>query len=245
MAGVSLGEMHDLLKGTTERLPLDFEVPLQYQEYPFCNMFLAKDKRVIRGGTRIVENVAIDRSGNAKHVSAYEPEAVNVTQNMGQMKAEFVRARTHWSIERGEEALNRSGRDAHSFAEQLYNLGQQRELVAKLDLANLLEEAPWKVPLVDADNKIPLGIPYWVPKLAAGQAPTAAGFYGGRYDTALFTSVAGIQPATAGDNTTAITGGKELWRSWQAGYGADINDCLLYTSPSPRDQRGSRMPSSA
>ena len=25
----------------------------------------------------------------------------------------------------------------------------------------------------------------------------------------------------------------------------DINGCLLYTSPSPRDQRGSRMPSSA
>ena len=24
-----------------------------------------------------------------------------------------------------------------------------------------------------------------------------------------------------------------------------IKDCLLYTSPSPRDQRGSRMPSSA
>ena len=26
---------------------------------------------------------------------------------------------------------------------------------------------------------------------------------------------------------------------------AHFNDCLLYTSPSPRDQRGSRMPSSA
>ena len=26
---------------------------------------------------------------------------------------------------------------------------------------------------------------------------------------------------------------------------AGINACLLYTSPSPRDQRGSRMPSSA
>ena len=25
----------------------------------------------------------------------------------------------------------------------------------------------------------------------------------------------------------------------------DLQDCLLYTSPSPRDQRGSRMPSSA
>ena len=36
-----------------------------------------------------------------------------------------------------------------------------------------------------------------------------------------------------------------------AGNGDDVvrgtmgNDCLLYTSPSPRDQRGSRMPSSA
>ena len=30
-----------------------------------------------------------------------------------------------------------------------------------------------------------------------------------------------------------------------AGYRAVIEACLLYTSPSPRDQRGSRMPSSA
>ena len=28
-------------------------------------------------------------------------------------------------------------------------------------------------------------------------------------------------------------------------FGIRIQDCLLYTSPSPRDQRGSRMPSSA
>ena len=30
-----------------------------------------------------------------------------------------------------------------------------------------------------------------------------------------------------------------LWRT------GEVYDCLLYTSPSPRDQRGSRMPSSA
>ena len=30
-----------------------------------------------------------------------------------------------------------------------------------------------------------------------------------------------------------------------AEYRAERKDCLLYTSPSPRDQRGSRMPSSA
>ena len=29
------------------------------------------------------------------------------------------------------------------------------------------------------------------------------------------------------------------------GYAGGCNNCLLYTSPSPRDQRGSRMPSSA
>ena len=28
-------------------------------------------------------------------------------------------------------------------------------------------------------------------------------------------------------------------------FDGDIDACLLYTSPSPRDQRGSRMPSSA
>ena len=28
-------------------------------------------------------------------------------------------------------------------------------------------------------------------------------------------------------------------------YGMQVANCLLYTSPSPRDQRGSRMPSSA
>ena len=30
-----------------------------------------------------------------------------------------------------------------------------------------------------------------------------------------------------------------------ADFSARLKDCLLYTSPSPRDQRGSRMPSSA
>ena len=33
--------------------------------------------------------------------------------------------------------------------------------------------------------------------------------------------------------------------STKQGDPVDINDCLLYTSPSPRDKRQSRMPSSA
>ena len=36
-----------------------------------------------------------------------------------------------------------------------------------------------------------------------------------------------------------------VWRRRIAPEKAQRNVCLLYTSPSPRDQRGSRMPSSA
>ena len=38
--------------------------------------------------------------------------------------------------------------------------------------------------------------------------------------------------------------GPKIMSWYQRPIGKDI-DCLLYTSPSPRDQRGSRMPSSA
>ena len=36
-----------------------------------------------------------------------------------------------------------------------------------------------------------------------------------------------------------------LGRSYNVSRGRKYHSCLLYTSPSPRDQRGSRMPSSA
>ena len=37
----------------------------------------------------------------------------------------------------------------------------------------------------------------------------------------------------------------KIWRIQGTSGSILSNDCLLYTSPSPRDQRGSRMPSSA
>ena len=38
-----------------------------------------------------------------------------------------------------------------------------------------------------------------------------------------------------------------MWRPWGPleAFDPKLPNCLLYTSPSPRDQRGSRMPSSA
>ena len=38
---------------------------------------------------------------------------------------------------------------------------------------------------------------------------------------------------------------KDKWSTFNWGIGFNRLACLLYTSPSPRDQRGSRMPSSA
>ena len=40
---------------------------------------------------------------------------------------------------------------------------------------------------------------------------------------------------------------KDMFSEWESELGEFSNDepCLLYTSPSPRDQRGTRMPSSA
>ena len=48
-----------------------------------------------------------------------------------------------------------------------------------------------------------------------------------------------IEALRFGNADIGFLDGGAAWLSWQQ-YG-----CLLYTSPSPRDQRGSRMPSSA
>ena len=42
-----------------------------------------------------------------------------------------------------------------------------------------------------------------------------------------------------------ITSKDQLYGVWKISKIENIYTCLLYTSPSPRDQRGSRMPSSA
>ena len=38
---------------------------------------------------------------------------------------------------------------------------------------------------------------------------------------------------------------RQTQSSWGDGFLKQLSDCLLYTSPSPRDMRRSRMPSSA
>ena len=47
----------------------------------------------------------------------------------------------------------------------------------------------------------------------------------------------------SGDNLYNVT--VQLGDGWAGDYKGGYWGCLLYTSPSPRDQRGSRMPSYA
>ena len=59
-------------------------------------------------------------------------------------------------------------------------------------------------------------------------------------DTSLTPSVK-IRPKTYPEEMLKRELSKRISQAWQV----DVETCLLYTSPSPRDQRGSRMPSSA
>ena len=61
-------------------------------------------------------------------------------------------------------------------------------------------------------------------------------------------SIASGSPATAAQEKEKAAEKKADEKPDEAaekGIDEKIDDCLLYTSPSPRDQRGSRMPSSA
>ena len=57
-----------------------------------------------------------------------------------------------------------------------------------------------------------------------------------------------FEPVESKDETfgaeTPVTGQTKMQAAWSASD-EDSNTCLLYTSPSPRDKRQSRMPSSA
>ena len=64
------------------------------------------------------------------------------------------------------------------------------------------------------------------------------------YEVTIEKTVRAAIPYDAADDAAAIERARELLE--RAIDHPEITEgCLLYTSPSPRDQRGSRMPSSA
>ena len=67
---------------------------------------------------------------------------------------------------------------------------------------------------------------------------------GGNDSITMFDS-AGDDRFHQSNNVSTIRGDGYLNRSVGFDFTSAVSTCLLYTSPSPRDQRGSRMPSSA
>ena len=72
-----------------------------------------------------------------------------------------------------------------------------------------------------------------------GNATSGCGFDKNSLEATLYDVFTGVFSLSS-----VIIGG-ELDGLWVAPANSDLVGCLLYTSPSPRDQRGSRMPSSA
>ena len=71
-------------------------------------------------------------------------------------------------------------------------------------------------------------------------------YYGGRLFRAA--TLSGRSETTADTIFKYEQVGNLIMATYSGGdirYGQMVGNCLLYTSPSPRDQRGSRMPSSA
>ena len=85
-------------------------------------------------------------------------------------------------------------------------------------------------------------LPVWAYPRSDGQAVIGAGVYRGSKFPELIGKYL-FSDFISGKFWTATAGGDvEQIGNVTAGF---PNGCLLYTSPSPRDQRGSRMPSSA
>ena len=85
---------------------------------------------------------------------------------------------------------------------------------------------------------------------AGGQRYNATRWLEGLVDSIGVPSVSRILAELRGNQDVSVQEadcGQEhlLWNERMEGMGARDSCCLLYTSPSPRDQRGSRMPSSA
>ena len=74
-----------------------------------------------------------------------------------------------------------------------------------------------------------------------GQNVARTGDFRAQTNRALYTPVDPVAAMADKEKVSILETADKLARS----HDERVKDCLLYTSPSPRDQRGSRMPSSA
>lgn len=211
-SGISNTDLLDLTRTTLQNLPdLEFEVALDFQEYPVCNYWFAKDKVEIESGISIERNIILDTSGNAKFVRLYQKTAIGVADVQQKITAPWVQLQTHWSIERRESLRNRA-------PARYIRLIQSRRVDATVDQADLLETKSWSTPTSESDDLNPRGLPYYLSKRDASS--TGEGFDG---RTIRFTG--GTTSTTkAGISSSGSTNPK--WRNWAFTYTA-VNASLV------------------
>lgn len=207
--GVTNDELLDLIKSTREGVEKGrFETTQEKQNYYAVDALFTPERMKGQTGEKATWRAKLDDGELASHVLLYEEMDLNVLNLLSKAEEPWRLARTPLVWNR-QELLRNMDADGN----QVLDMMDVIRLDAQQSMATELDAKFFAAP--DAtDERQPHGLLYFVPLFTAGQ--TGAGFYGGVYSSA-FSTVSGISPATSGSNTTAITGGKDRWRCWQAG----------------------------
>lgn len=209
--GVQNSELLGLVASTQAALPpREITATYAYQRYEVVNRLFSTDKitePTAGGRTAWTHEIILDDMGTASFVNPYGKTEVTASDVLSTASGPWSYSQFYWVISR-EEILENAGR------EKLVDLMTSKEAAAAAGYAKLREDAFFGAWVAAADPPKTYTAHYWVPKLVAGQA--GEGFYGGHVD-ATSAAVGGIASCTSGDNTTAVAGGKERWRPYQAG----------------------------
>jgi len=194
MAGVTTTALLDVLSTGLAKLPQgEFEVALQYQQYPIVDQWFRRHKRRVASGHSISMRVQLQTNGSARHVLLYEPTPNNQVDTMSEISAGWVHAEAKLHFEAHELDMNRE-------PSKLIDLMKERRVAAFLDLADEIETRAWTTPPTAASTKFPLGVPYWINFLNTGTTDLTGSFSGQTAifgDSATTTNVGGIDGSVA------------------------------------------------
>lgn len=217
MPGVTISQLGDLLSTTLEKLPRgEFEVAFKYQSYPICDQWFRRYKRRVASGKSISMRVQLKTNGSARHVLLYEPTPNNQVDTMSEIEADWVHAEAKMHYEAHEVDMNRA-------PARLVDLVKERRIAAYMDIADEIEAKAWEVPQSSTDKRYPLGVPYWINFLDAGQVDSTGGFNG---KTAIYGN--GSTTTTVGGIDGSLSA-NERWRNWAATYSGVVDMALIDT----------------
>ena len=206
--GIANSDLLDLIATTLPNLPsLDFEVALEYQDYPVCNQWFQNEKVQVESGTSIERNIILDTSGNARHVRLYQKTPINVADVHHKITAPWCQVQTYWSIERREMLRNRG-------KARFIDLLKSRRLGGLPDLPAPLESRAGGTPSVATDDLNPRGVPYWLSMREDGSSGQGFDAYRVRY------SASGASSSTTKANIDGSAAANAKWRNYAATYTA-------------------------